>query len=121
MKVMTDGKGYVENYVIVGNCPEEATEVDKPTDFDTFYHRAYRLENGVLTLDETRLAEIKAEEEKEALRERRRRICFPVINRGELWYEGLSDTQRGELAVWYRAWLDVTERGTVPDTPSWIQ
>ena len=121
MKVMLDKNGYVENFVMVGNCPAGAIEVEQPADFDLFYYRAYRLENGALVLDEARLCKLKADEEKAALRERRGRICFPVINRGELWYEGLSETQRSELAVWYQAWLDVTETGIVPDMPEWLK
>lgn len=121
MKVMLDGNGYVENFVIVGNCPAGAAEAEQPEDFDMFYCRAYKLENGALVLDEARLYELKAEEEKAALRDQRGRVCFPVINRGELWYEGLSETQRAELAVWYRAWLDVTETGIVPEAPAWLK
>ena len=121
MKVMTDGNGYVENYVIVGGCPAGATEVEQPTDFDTLYYNAYKLENGVLILDETRLAEIKAEEAKDDLRQQRSRICFPIINRGELWYNSLTSAQVTELSEWYQSWLDVTETKKVPDMPEWIK
>ena len=121
MKVMLDENGYVENFVMVGNCPAGAIEAEPLADFDMFYYRAYRLENGALVLDEARLCEIKAEEEKAALRERRGRICFPVINRGEFWYKSLTAAQVTELEIWYRAWLDVTETGIVPDMPDWLK
>jgi hypothetical protein len=54
------------------------------------------------------------------LREERERVCFPIINRGKLWYDTLSIEQLTELRVWYRAWLDVTETLTIPITPEWI-
>lgn len=46
--------------------------------------------------------------------------CFPVINRGVLWYNKLTDEQYTELTNWYNAWLDVTETLVIPDTPVWI-
>ena len=54
------------------------------------------------------------------LRKERERICFPVINRGAAWYARLTPKQNEELQVWYQAWLDVTETGIKPETPSWI-
>ena len=61
------------------------------------------------------------EQIKKQLRSLREQICFPIVNRGALWYEGLTDAQRDELAVWYRAWLDVTDTRRVPRMPSWLQ
>lgn len=54
------------------------------------------------------------------LRVQREDECFPIINRGQLWYDNLSDDQLQELNEWYRAWLDVTETKTVPIKPSWL-
>ena len=54
------------------------------------------------------------------LRMVRERVCFTVINRGELWYETLTDEQRAELREWYRAWLDVTVSLKIPKCPKWI-
>jgi hypothetical protein len=47
--------------------------------------------------------------------------CFPVINRGYLWYKTLTETQQVELQDWYQAWLDVTETGILPTKPEWLQ
>jgi len=58
---------------------------------------------------------------KNKLRARRQAICFPIINRGQLWYETLSDAQKKELKVWYKAWLDVTETLTEPVKPKWLK
>lgn len=60
------------------------------------------------------------EQKTERLRYRRERECFPIINRGGLWYNRLTEEQKTELDVWYQAWLDVTETRTVPPKPFWI-
>ena len=56
----------------------------------------------------------------ERLRAERERVCFPVINRGELWYARLTEEQKSELDAWYQAWLNVTETWKIPETPSWV-
>ena len=56
----------------------------------------------------------------ENLRIRRENECFSVINRGVLWYNTLTETQRLELDVWYKAWLNVTDTFIVPEKPSWL-
>lgn len=50
----------------------------------------------------------------------REKICYPIVNRGKVWYDRLTLSQTGELNDWYEAWLDVTETLTIPKTPSWI-
>lgn len=55
------------------------------------------------------------------LRQRREEECFSVINRGSLWYDTLTDSQKEELKVWYKAWLDVTETKIVPEKPVWLK
>lgn len=54
------------------------------------------------------------------LRRRRNIICFPVINRGKLWYDSLNPEQLVELNDWYNQWLDVTETKVVPNKPPWL-
>lgn len=54
------------------------------------------------------------------LRVEREVQCFQVINRGQLWYDNLTDTQKQELKVWYNAWLDVTETRVIPTKPKWL-
>ena len=56
----------------------------------------------------------------ESLREKRAEICFPVINRGKLWYERLTNEQIAELKVWYQQWLDVTKTLIIPKEPKWL-
>lgn len=57
---------------------------------------------------------------KNNLRSRRQLICFPIINRGQLWYDNLSKTQKSELNTWYKSWLDVTETMEEPEVPEFL-
>lgn len=54
------------------------------------------------------------------LRKLRYFTCFPVVDRGQLWYNDLTDEQYSELKDWRQAWLDVTITYVVPTTPSWV-
>lgn len=63
---------------------------------------------------------IKVEDELSLYRKERELKCFPVVNRGKLWYNTLTSEQLVELRKWYEAWLDVTETRIIPDTPSWV-
>ena len=58
--------------------------------------------------------------QKNALRSQRETECFPIINRGQLWYDTLTEEQKAELKEWYIAWLDVTDTLVVPNKPNWI-
>ena len=51
----------------------------------------------------------------------RSQVCFPVINRGQLWYDKLTDEQKEELSKWYNDWLNVTETLIEPKTPEWLK
>ena len=54
------------------------------------------------------------------LRRRREFECFPIINRGQLWYDTLTEEQKAELKEWYIAWLDVTDTLIIPNKPNWL-
>lgn len=58
---------------------------------------------------------------KEVLRHIREEECYTIINRGILWYETLTDTQKADLLNWYNAWKDVTDTLIIPVRPSWIK
>ena len=47
--------------------------------------------------------------------------CFPIINRGAVWYDRLTEEQKAELREWYQAWLDVTETRVIPQKPEWLE
>jgi hypothetical protein len=57
---------------------------------------------------------------KEAIRQRREKECFPIINRGQAWYNLLTFEQREEIDKWYIAWLNATETGEIPEMPVFI-
>ncbi len=61
------------------------------------------------------------EEEKNILRIKREQECYPIINRGQLWYSHLTDEQKQELDDWYEKWLNVTETKVIPERPSWLK
>lgn len=54
------------------------------------------------------------------IREQRNKICFPIINRGRLWYDRLTEEQVAELRDWYSAWLDAPDTLIAPKTPEWV-
>lgn len=58
--------------------------------------------------------------QRERLRQRRSEECFPIINRGALWYEKLTSDQRAELSEWYEKWLNAPQTLSAPTAPSWI-
>lgn len=66
-------------------------------------------------------AEKQKEQRLDALRRYRETECFTIINRGQLWYETITEKQKAELKIWYNEWLDVTETMKVPDKPIWIE
>ena len=51
----------------------------------------------------------------------RSQVCFPVINRGQLWYDKLTDEQKEELSKWYNDWLNVTTTLVIPEAPEWLK
>lgn len=55
------------------------------------------------------------------IRARRAAECFPIVNRGVLWYKKLTEAQRQELSEWYEAWLDAPQTGILPQTLTWIK
>lgn len=58
--------------------------------------------------------------QRNVIREQRAKICFPIINRGRLWYDRLTEEQVAELRDWYSAWLDAPDTLIVPKTPEWV-
>lgn len=61
------------------------------------------------------------EYKKERMRKLRVSECFPIINRGALWYNSLAETQKEELEIWYNAWLNVTISNVIPQKPEWLK
>ena len=53
-------------------------------------------------------------------RHRREIKCYPIINRGKLWYDLLTEARYSQLEDWYHDWLDVTETHKEPDDLYWF-
>lgn len=121
MQIITDERGFVRSFAFVGNLVG-ATEIPEPEDLDLFMHQfyAFQLVDGALIHSTAEYDAVLLEDQKDKLRKCRETECFSIINRGQLWYEGVSITQLLELRKWYKAWLDVTETMVVPEKPSWL-
>lgn len=123
MKVRTDDQGYISDFCFIGDI-EGSMEVDdipaEQQDIFMQQYSAYKLVDGTLVFDEERLLEINAENKKTTIRRQRETECFPIINRGQLWYANLSPEQLAELSNWYSNWLDAPETLTIPDAPGWL-
>lgn len=122
MLVNIDKNNYITCAVCDGVILENGIEVNSPLNIDDFWQnfRAYKLENHQLIKDENKLKEILYNENLQNLRLKREKICFPIINRGVLWYNTLTENQKNELNNWYKAWLDVTLTLEEPQIPNWI-
>lgn len=107
--------------VLGPQCTDPAVELGGTVDSEIFdlldgFPGAYTIENGIfrqlMTVEQVR---------SEKLRARREAECFPVINRGALWYDKLTEEQRAELSAWYEAWLDAPQTGVAPSKPTWLE
>ena len=122
MKVLLNEKGFIQSYALIGDLVD-GIDVPDPEDIDHFteHYAAYKITDGKTLLDETHQKALQTEAVKENLRNRREVECFSVINRGQLWYEGVSIAQLLELRKWYKAWLNVTDTLVVPEKPTWLE
>ena len=123
MQVILNEQGYVKAYALIGGFGSPSIEVNEPENIDDFennYRSYYLSEDNILVKSDDRQKEIENERELVDLRSQRAKLCFPYINRGELWYSLLSDDQKSELTAWYQAWLDVTTTKIIPKTPEWL-
>lgn len=121
MKVLLNEQGYVESYALEGDLLD-AVETAEPADLSHFeeHFTAYQVRDGTLAFDDAQAAAEQVEAAKDTYRKRREVECFPIINRGQLWYDTLSEEQLSELKTWYQAWLDGTNTQTIPEKPEWL-
>ena len=122
MKITIDEQGFVRCFAYVGNLLN-SIEVQEPEDIDLFLRQfyAFRLQDGRLVYDAEAYESHVTEEIKAEYRMRREKECFAIVNRGQLWYEGITIQQMVELRQWYKAWLKVTETMVVPEKPAWLE
>ena len=121
MKVLLNEQGYVESYALEGELVD-ALETAEPNDLSHLekHFTSYRMRDGTLVFDEGKDAQAQSEAAKAEYRRRRELECFPIINRGQLWYDTISEGQLSELKNWYQAWLDGTNTQTIPEKPEWL-
>ena len=121
MKVLLNEQGYIESYALEGELLD-AVEVSAPSDLAHFeaHFTAYRVRDGTLSFDGEQAALEQSEAAKAEYRKRREVECFPIINRGQLWYDTLSAAQLAELKTWYQSWLDSTNTLVIPEKPAWL-
>lgn len=123
MQVILNEQGYVKAYALIGGFGSPSVTVIEPENLDDFeenYRSYYLSKDNILIKSDSRQKEIDDERELVGLRIMRKEVCFPYINRGDLWYSKLTTDQREELDAWYQAWLDVTETRNVPVSPEWL-
>lgn len=91
-----------------------------PEDFDenAFF---YKYEGGRFIFDPEYKSDLEHDQCVAEIRYHRDTVCFPVINRGGLWYDMLTDEQKEELKAWYTAWLDAPETLVEPEMPTWLK
>ena len=121
MQVQINADGYVTGYALIGNIVD-GIEIADPADTDHFeqHFTAYRIRDGDMQFDSEQHEAQTLEQTKAEYRQRRETECFAVINRGQLWYEGITLSQLVELRQWYKEWLNVTETMVVPEKPAWL-
>ena len=122
MKALLDDKGFIISYALVGDLVD-GIELPDPENIAHFeeHFAAYKVRDGTAAFDNEHNEALQTEAKKAEFRLRRETECFSVINRGQLWYEGVSIAQLLELRQWYKAWLNVTETMVVPEKPSWLE
>jgi hypothetical protein len=121
MQVLYDKDGYITSYALVGTIVD-GIEIADPEDADHFceHFQAYRIRDGDLVFEAEKQEALLQSEEIDNIRQCREKECFSIINRGQLWYDKLTEEQSIELKNWYQAWLDATNTGVVPNKPAWL-
>lgn len=111
---------YIINNMVVGG---DISGLPSPTDtIDDEVWKLYSKNPSFYKIENGKFIKIKDESElrADAIRARREIECFPIINRGALWYEKLSEAQKTELAAWYQAWLDAPQTNNAPEMLEWV-
>ena len=121
MQVLVDENGYVISYALEGELLG-SIQVESSEDMELFEsnYSSYKLVDNTLVFDADRAQTVREEEQQQYIRFLRNKICFPIVNRGNVWYRTLTEEQSEELFQWYQAWLSAPTTLVIPETPSWI-
>lgn len=122
MKVLTDPSSFVTSFALIGDL-DGGIDIPEPADLTHFteHFSSYKVSGKELFFDKAQDESVSTEAKMAEFRALREKECFSVINRGKLWYEGLSVPQLNELQAWYRAWLDITSTMVVPEKLTWLE
>lgn len=122
MIVLTDPSGFVTSYALIGSL-DGGIEIPDPADLTHFteHFSSYKVSGKELFFDKAQDESASTEAKKAEFRELRAKECFPIINRGQFWYDTLTSEQTEELKTWYAAWLNVTQTLAVPERPAWLE
>lgn len=109
------GESYNTNYAVL--------PVQELPKYDVL-RQELKIENGQLVVVNKNLTAEQLQEveqiELNNLRAQREEECFTIVNRGQLWYNKLTQEQITQLNTWYQAWLDVTVTKIIPAKLSWL-
>lgn len=121
MKIKVDKQGFITDYAFIGDLVD-SIEIADPKDTEHFeqHFTAYRVRDGDIQFDADQEQKALRQQAVSDYRQKREVECFSVINRGQLWYDTLSEQQLTELDAWYQAWLNGTQTLTVPEKPAWL-
>ena len=133
MKIYYNNDGWVCHRVTYNFSDEvgfiEVSEEENEKTLSTRRNFAWKVVDGELV--NVRIANNTDEENLEKLRDIREWECFPIINRGVLWYNTLTTEQQQELNTWYQAWLNVPQvyletkptdiETIIPTKPNWLK
>ncbi len=122
MFITVDKNGYVNSWSWAKNN-SDMIEIDDAKIPEGWNDNAfdYRYVRGQLRYDVEGKAARDLEEKILRLKQDRELKCFPIINRGQLWYNTLTKRQLQELDKWYTEWLDAPQTLVEPQTPEWLK
>ena len=107
-------------YLVVAQYPNGGKDIQEVTPTEASPAKDAYDEYEDIYVYKPYTAEELVEQQRETLRARRAAECFPIVNRGALWYDKLTAEQMSELSVWYEKWLDAPQTLSAPVAPSWI-
>lgn len=118
----------IKDNKILGYATYPIDDTYKETDkeiVEGFDHKLYYKEYTQTDEYKNLIVQYKEKEKLNNLRRLREIECFSVINRGELWYNTLTSSQKTELNEWYKLWLDLpnnyNQNTKIPKKPEWIK
>lgn len=127
MRVSIDENGYVTSWqysesdgILNDSIEVDDDQIDHLEEFIRCCE-AFKLEHDQLILNEQKLESWIQQKKKTDIRIKRAQECFPIINRGNAWYQTLSEQQKEELSNWYSNWLDAPQTMQIPEKPIWIK